>query len=168
MEIKWYRNIFIVWLLTGLWHGANWNYLFWGLYYCVILVIEKIFLLKILKKLPSFLRHLYAIFLFMIGWTIFRLENVKELFYVLKTMFVIKGGNIVTSILENINITQAIPYIVIGIVLSTPLLKKMYDKYHDKNIFFCIIFDMIIYGIFILSIIKLIGTTYNPFIYFRF
>ncbi len=166
-KAKWYRNIFIVWLLTGLWHGANWNYIMWGLYYGVILVIEKQFLLNFLEKLPKLIRHLYSIFLFMLGWTIFRLENTNDLLYALKNMFVLKKQNVFETLLGNINILQAVPYVIIGIILSTPIIRAINNRFRNNKIY-TFIFDMAVYGIFLLSIVKLIGSTYNPFIYFRF
>lgn len=81
------RNIAIVWLLTGIWHGASWNFLLWGVYFGILLVIEKLVLLKLLKKLPGFISHCYAIFLVWIGWVIFAFEDTKKISGFLKAMF---------------------------------------------------------------------------------
>lgn len=124
-KVKWYRNILIVWFLTGLWHGASWNYIIWGLYYAIILMLEKAFLLKKINKWPSLFKHLYSIFFFMIGWCIFRLENIGELLQVLGTMFSFKESNFIILLLENADIMQSIPYVILGIIFSTPLYKTI-------------------------------------------
>lgn len=85
-------NIFIVWLLTGFWHGAEWNFIIWGLYYFIILMLEKSFLLRVLKKLPAVLRHIYSLFLINMGWVIFSNDNLDKLGKTLRCMFGI--GNI--------------------------------------------------------------------------
>ena len=166
-KIKWYRNIFIVWLLTGLWHGANWNFIIWGLYYGTILVLEKNFLLKVLKKIPRVFKHFYTIFIFVLGWTIFRLENTSDLFYALKNMFIFKNSDFINLLLEQVNLLQAIPYVLLGLILCTPLIKNI-ATWIRKNKVGYVLVDLCIYAVFIFSIIKLIGSTYNPFIYFRF
>ena len=76
-KLKWIRNICVVWLLTGLWHGASWNFVLWGAYFAIILLIEKIFLLKFIEKSPKIIQWLYAIFLIMLGWVIFRCESME-------------------------------------------------------------------------------------------
>ena len=81
-------NILVVWFLTGLWHGADWNFILWGLYFGVILLIEKLFLGKVLEKLPNFFRHLYALFLIAIGWIIFAVEDLGALGGFVKSLFI--------------------------------------------------------------------------------
>ena len=75
---KMYRNILVVWFLTGFWHGASWNYVLWGMYYCVFLLLEKAFLLKVLKKLPAFVSHIYTLAVVLFGWWLFVFENLGE------------------------------------------------------------------------------------------
>ena len=87
-KLKWIRNICVVWLLTGLWHGASWNFVLWGAYFAIILLIEKIFLLKFIEKSPKIIQWLYAIFLIMLGWVIFRCESMELMKNVLSKMFV--------------------------------------------------------------------------------
>ena len=89
-KLKWLRNILVVWLLTGLWHGASWNFILWGVYYGVILIIEKVFLGKLIEKLPKVLQHIYALFFIIIGWVIFRVEDFSQMGIVLQKMFVCK------------------------------------------------------------------------------
>ena len=76
--IKQYRNLFIVWSLTGIWHGANWTFMAWGLYYGILIALEKAFLDKLLKKLPQIFRHIYLVLIVMIGWVFFRAENITQ------------------------------------------------------------------------------------------
>lgn len=89
-KFKWIRNIILVWLLTGLWHGAAWNFIIWGIYYGLLLLFEKLFLNKLLNKLPSIINWLYTFIIVMIGWMIFRSNSLNELLLFIKTMFVYK------------------------------------------------------------------------------
>src|SRR5690606_12861730 len=86
-RVKQYRNLFIVWFLTGLWHGANWNFILWGLYYCGFLIIEKTFLQKWLKDKPVFISHIYTILVIIVGWVFFGFEDIDKGISFIKTMF---------------------------------------------------------------------------------
>ena len=86
-KVKQIRNILIVWLLTGLWHGASWNFVLWGLYYGVLLILEKFVLDKVLKKLPAFFQHFYALFVVIIGWVLFAFEDMTAMGDYFKFMF---------------------------------------------------------------------------------
>lgn len=171
-KIKHIRNILIVWLLTGFWHGAAWNFLFWGLYYGILLLIEKFFLKKYLDKLPNVIKHIYAIFFILIGWCIFAFDDTKQLITYLGNMF---GQNQLPLINQETLyylVTNGM-LIVIGIILSTPLIKRISNRLARKNnqktqmiVFFI---TLIIYtSIFILSVSYLVDSAYNPFLYFRF
>lgn len=171
-KIKHIRNILIVWLLTGFWHGAAWNFLFWGLYYGILLLIEKFFLKKYLDKLPGVIKHIYAIFFILIGWCIFAFDDTKQLVTYLGNMF---GQNQLPLINQETLyylVTNGM-LIVIGIILSTPLIKRISNRLARKNnqktqmiVFFI---TLIIYtSIFILSVSYLVDSAYNPFLYFRF
>ena len=102
--IKIIRNILIVWMLTGFWHGANWNFIIWGLYYGILLLIEKFVLKNILEKIPNIFKHLITLFLVIIGWVIFRITNINTLLETLKYMFIFRGENIQQFILNNLYI----------------------------------------------------------------
>lgn len=166
-KIKWLRNILIVWLLTGLWHGASWNFILWGIYYGVILIIEKLFLGKYIEKLPKIFRHIYTLFFVVIGWVIFRIEDFSQMGVVLQKMFVWTKSEILDNIILNYDIFASLPYIIIGIIGSIPISAKIKAKikngvtYSTLSTIWCLV-------IFIISVCFLLTATYNPFIYFRF
>ena len=165
--LKWVRNMFVVWALTGLWHGASWNFVLWGLYYCVLLIFEMKVFYKVLNKLPSFFKHLYAIFIFVIGWVIFRVDNISELLLTLKNMFVYNGVDLKEYFYLNTNLLLKMPYIFVGALLSTQIIKKFNQKYENKT--WHIVVSTVVYGIlFYASVFLLMSSNYNPFIYFRF
>lgn len=167
-KIKWLRNILIVWLLTGLWHGAAWNFILWGLYYGIILIIEKVFLGKLVEKLPKFFQHIYALLLIIIGWVIFRIESIKQIFIVFKNMFKFKSTDILNDIVFNTNILAALPFIIIGLICSIPILFKVQKLENKHKYFYKILSNTTILSLFLISIAFLVKSTYNPFIYFRF
>ena len=162
------RNILIVWFLTGAWHGASWNFILWGLFFGIILILEKLVLLKILEKLPKWTNHIYAIFLVLISWAIFAFEDLSKVKDYLLTMFHLNGSSIINAdalyYLKNYLII-----IVIGIILSTPFIAGVLKKLEEKqtNIRSILITGIYI-GILILSTASLVSDSYNPFLYFRF
>ncbi len=166
-KLKWIRNILVVWALTGIWHGASWNYLLWGLFYGLILLLEKEFLHKLLDKLPKFINWLYAFIIINIGWLIFRVENLHTLKSIFKNIFTFKWGGFTSFLTNNFNLISYIPFIIIGLIFSFPIFNKLNEKYKD-NIIYGIITDIILIGLLLLSISFLINNSYNPFIYFRF
>lgn len=166
-KLKWLRNILVVWLLTGLWHGASWNFILWGVYYGIILMIEKVFLGRIIEKLPKVLQHIYALFFIIIGWVIFRVEDFSQMGIVLQKMFTWQASGIIDNIVLNFDIFSSLPYILIGIIGSMPLLAGVGEKTKQTNSYL-IVSNLWSFGIFMLSICFLLVATYNPFIYFRF
>ena len=158
-KLKWFRNIFIVWFLTGLWHGASFNFILWGLYFGFILILEKLFILNILNKLPNFFKHTYTLLLVIIGFVFFEIENLKDIFNYFNTMFNLNNKFIDSTFIYYL--TPNITLIIISIISSTPLIKNILDK----NIYIRFIF--IILG-FILSVSFLVDSSFNPFLYFRF
>ena len=159
-------NILIVWSLTGLWHGASWNFVAWGLYYGIILLIEKLFLNKYLKKTPSIINHLYTMLIVIIGWVFFRSINISEAITILKSMIGLYGiGNINLYAYSGLLTINSILAIIIGLLASTTIIKKVYIKLEKKYYYLATI---ILLGIFILSVLEIAIGTYNPFIYFRF
>ena len=163
-------NLFIVWSLTGIWHGAATNFLLWGLYYFVFLVLEKFVLKKVLDKLPKWLAHIYALFVILIGWVLFRAEGLSGCIRIFKAMLV--PTVIDTTFAQlSIYIQSYGLYILAGIVLSMPVFPKLrqylMSKYKE-NMAVTTLYYLFVLGIFALSIIFLSQATYNPFIYFRF
>ena len=151
-------NMFVVWFLTGFWHGADWNFMLWGLYYFVFLVIEKAFLLDKLNK-SKVLSRVYTLLVVLVGWALFYITDLGSLWAFLGKMFTISGGVPATYFFKNYRIS-----ILIGILCSTPLTTKFYDKFKDKNR----VMRPVLLAIFVLSVAYLVDSTYNPFIYFRF
>lgn len=158
-----YRNLMIVFFLTGLWHGASWNFIVWGLFFGVFLLLERAGLDKILEKLPAVLQHLYALFVVMIGWVFFRADTLGNALIYLKCMFGITVGT-----MNNLNIlTEITPhfifFLIISILACTPLFKKILHRFES-----CWIRDFLIFAVFILALGYMVSSSYNPFIYTRF
>ena len=162
------RNIAIVWLLTGFWHGASWNYVLWGVFYGLLLMAEKLFLLKWLKKAPAFVGHIYTIFAVLFGWVLFAFEDLGKGVAFLKTMFGGGAGFISNGTLYQI--LSYLPLLIVCLVAATPLAKKIYGKLSCKagEGVLLTVDSVRIAGIMLLSIAYLISGSYNPFLYFRF
>ncbi len=167
------RNILVVWGLTGLWHGASWNFIIWGLYFGVLLLIEKFWLKKYIEKLPNILRIIYTDFLVLISWAIFAFDDFKSLSNWFSKMFGIGNSFVSTETLYYLKNYAII--IVICIIGCTPLMKTIYKKLNKKfenKKALSVIFDtaslIICIGIFVLSVAYLVNSSYNPFLYFRF
>lgn len=156
---KWFFNIFVVWFLTGLWHGASFNFILWGLYFGFILVLEKLFLLKILDNIPRLLRHLYVLFLIIVSFVVFDITNLKDIFDYLNAMFSINNTFIDKSFYYYL--VPNIVLLIISIIASTPIIKNILDK----NVY--IRSAILIFG-FIISCAFLVDSSFNPFLYFRF
>lgn len=160
-------NLLIVWSLTGFWHGAGWNFVMWGLYYFVILFIEKLFLLKALDKLPKFFRHVYALLLIIIGWVIFASDDVSVLLPYLGSMF---GANGAIGGMDVYTLLTKAVLLIICCIASTELPKKLFlsaaGAMNEKAAF--TLKSVLMIALLALSIILLIGDSYNPFLYFRF
>ncbi len=158
-------NLFIVWSMTGLWHGAAYNFLIWGLYFFVLLVIEKLFLSKVLKKIPAVFSHIYALFFIMIGWAIFNFENVTELWTFICGLFTAPDGAFSSQSLEAI--LCYLPVTIVGAVLSTPVLRTVHRKLYSKK-FYPVLLGAGALVVMVLCTASLVSDSYNPFIYFRF
>ena len=160
-------NLLIVWSLTGFWHGAGWNFVMWGLYYFVILFVEKLFLLKALSKLPKFFRHVYALLLIVIGWVIFASDDVSILLPYLGSMF---GANGALGGMDVYTLLTKAVLMVICCIASTELPKRllgtMTGKMNEKAAF--TVKSVLTLALLTLSFVFLIGDSYNPFLYFRF
>lgn len=155
-------NMLIVWAATGIWHGASWNYLLWGLYFFVLLVIEKLLLGKYLENLPNVLRHLYVLSLILISWAIFALEDPVQLGEYLRAMIGLNGAPLLNS--QTLYYLRSfLPVLILAGVCSTPLVSNLRNRINNKSIHFLIL----ILGM-ILCTAYVVASTYNPFLYFRF
>ncbi|WP_455715069.1 MBOAT family O-acyltransferase [Anaerosporobacter sp.] len=162
------RNIFIVWLLTGIWHGASMNFLYWGLYFAILLMLEKIFLLRYLEKLPAFVSRIYAMFFVLLGWVIFAFDNISEGKDYLAAMFGRMSNSFANG--ETIYLLYNNGVLLIILILAssgilTKLVKKKMDKVTLPNTIICNIYYLLIL---FLSVAYLVDASYNPFLYFRF
>lgn len=166
-KLKWIRNILLVWMLTGLWHGAAWNFIIWGIYYGLLLLFEKLFLNKLLKKMPSIVNWLYTFIIVMIGWMIFRSNSLDELLLFIKTMFTYKHTDWITILADNLSTFNSLIFVIPAFILSFPIFKSINKKYSNKTIYI-VISNMILLGLFLVCIVYLTSSSYNPFIYFRF
>ena len=160
-------NLLIVWGLTGFWHGAGWNFLMWGLYYFVILFIEKLFMLKTLDKLPRFVRRIYALLLIVIGWVIFACDDVTVLLPYLGSMF---GANGALGGMDLYYLTTRAVLLVILALASTQLprlcAEKLTSGMGEKTAF--IVKAVFTLALLVLCMMFLVSDSYNPFLYFRF
>lgn len=168
--LKLVRNIFIVWALTGIWHGAAYNFILWGLFIGLLLVIEKLWLGKYISKLPKFLRSVYVLFFIMISFIIFNAESLNDAIYNIKGLF---GFNKEVFI-NNYTIYYLKSYLIvliISIVGSTPLLKNIVEKLRKNktiNNFINVLEPIFLIILLLLVTAYLIDSSYNPFLYFRF
>mgnify|MGYP000756211420 CR=1 FL=1 len=162
-------NIMIVWFLTGFWHGANWNFMLWGVYFGVILLCEKLFLGKALKKIPAFFQHIYALLFIVIGWGIFSYEDFGKLTQNFKNMFG-AGGLPLINHQTVFWLAQYAVTIVILVIASTQLPKKLCLKLQIKcpEICGCILQPLFALTLLAVSTAYLAGNSFNPFLYFRF
>lgn len=171
--LRTYVNLFIVWFLTGFWHGASWTFIAWGLYFGLLIGLEKAFLDKILKRLPKFVRHLYLILVAMIGWIFFRADSFTYSIGFIKNMFFL-GTDTLYNGLALSYLNDYIFVIIISIIFCMPTYSYIREKIKQKNerIFensFYYFSNSMIYMItFLYVVFKLVNSTYNPFLYFRF
>ena len=165
-KLKWIRNIMVVWLLTGLWHGAAWNFIIWGLYFGVLLMIEKLFLKKLLDKLPKFISRIYVLFIVMISFIIFSGSNTAEIFKNLGGIIGIGTDSLVS--LESIYYLKSyLVVLILGIIGATKLPANIANSEKLKKIT-NVIEPIFLLLILILSTSYIIDSTFNPFLYFRF
>lgn len=162
-------NIFIVWFLTGFWHGAEWNFIIWGLYFGVLLTIEKFFLIEKLKK-SKILSHIYVIFLTAVSFVIFSANNLTEALQSVSGLFGYKNLPLISK--ETIYYLKSFGFIIIiGIICSTPLLKNLKKRLSEKKIFSKVLNVLEIPVMILLMLIctaYLADGSFNPFLYFRF
>ena len=160
---KWIRNILIVWLLTGIWHGAGWNFLLWGLYYALWMLAEKLFLGSILERVPGALRHVYAMLIVLGGWVLFSVENMGRLAVYFQTLL---GGAELYRPGDGYHLWSYLPMLVILTLASTPLAKSLWGKLGERAR--AVLGPALVLGGLVLCTASLVDASYNPFLYFRF
>ena len=169
-KYKLIRNILVVWTLTGLWHGAAWNFIIWGLYFGIILLIEKLVLKKYLDKMPNILKHLYVLLIVGLSFVIFGADNMTRAFDILKNIVGLNGLPFYNKI-TGYYLRNYIIIIILGILFSTPIIKNIIERLKKKDSIKKIINlgeIVLILIIFLLVTSSLIDNSYNPFLYFRF
>ena len=166
--------MFVVWALTGLWHGASWNFLFWGLYFFVFLMLEKLFLKKLLDKLPV-LSNLYTLLVVFIGWILFRNSDMQLGLAVFRGLFGL-NGNPITNFAATTLVKNNLYILLFSCLASTPLLRFLCRKLGEalersragSAVWIALSCWLLPIGLLILSTMGLVGNSYNPFIYFQF
>ena len=162
------RNILVVWMLTGLWHGASWNFVFWGLYFGVILLIEKLFLGKLIRKLPNILQWLYAFLLIVFGWVLFEMNSLPAIGNFVAAMFGLNGAGFADRqslylVLSNIAV------ILLCAVCATTLPRRVFSwlrsKWRAGANGVRLSAELLL---FFVCLCYLVTSTYNPFLYFNF
>ena len=162
-------NLFVVFLATGIWHGASWNFVFWGLWHGTFIIFEKLTGWHKINKgiLCSSLQHIYTIFIFVIGWVMFRAENMEYAWQYIKNMFgLIKEHQIMYQLSYYIDNVEILAF-VIGGIAATPVFKNIL-AHNKKSKYSLYILNIWMLVLFILSLATIAASTYNPFIYFRF
>ena len=158
-------TLLLVWGLTGLWHGAAYNSVLWGLYYGLLLILEKFVLKKFLDRLPSFVQHIYTLFIIIIGWGLFYFTDVGQLGEFMVDLFNF-GNGICGDQAFNL-IMSNLPMLIIAAVASTPLATMLYTRFEHRR-FMWIPETLYCMGVLVVSTASLVNQSYNPFLYFRF
>lgn len=165
------RNILIVWLLTGFWHGASWNFVVWGLYFGVLLILEKLFLLRLLQKLPSFFQHAYMMLLVVLGWAVFAFDSLGDGLQFIRALFGGYGQALWDGGALYLLYTNIILFIIAAIG-STPLPGRLWNRL-DRRLeahpvpLGALESALVACGM-LLCVAFLVDASYNPFLYFRF
>ena len=159
---RWLFNLLMVWCATGIWHGASWNYLLWGLYFYVLLITEKLLLGRFLERLPGWLRHGYVTVLVLISWAIFALEDFSQMGQYLAAMLGLRGLPLFNS-LTGYYLRNYLPILLIAAVASTPVVITHWRKLN------CPALKLVVLLLGLLACTAyVVAGTYNPFLYFRF
>ncbi len=167
-------NLFVVWFLTGLWHGASWNFVLWGLYFFVFIMLERLFLQKVLDKAPKIIPYIYSFIVVYFGWILFKYEDMGTIGSILRGMFCL-NGNTFSSFETRTHLLSYLFFIIAVMFAFTPLFKNLYTKiFRNENAntvvrvtgsILEIVYPIVVV---LLSALALIGDSYNPFLYFQF
>ena len=158
-------NLLVVWAATGIWHGASWNYMIWGLYFFVLLMVEKFFLLDRLNRAPAVVGHIYTMFFVLVSWAIFAIEDAGHLAGYLRVMFGL-GSVPLTDSAFGYYLTSYLPILCVAGLASTPLGASLYRRLKPRAAqAVCAV--LVLAGL-VVCTAYLVDGTYNPFLYFRF
>ena len=158
-------NIFIVWGLTGIWHGASWNFLLWGLYFGLLLTIEKFVLLQRLQKAPRFLAHLYTLFFVVLGWVLFDFTRLSDMGAYFANLFTLQNGLLTSDGLALL--LSHLPLFAFAVVFSAPTARKAFERCKSHRVYRTLEPALGLAAL-VLCVASLVSSTYNPFLYFRF
>ena len=160
-------NLLIVWMLTGLWHGASWNFVLWGLFYAVLLIIEKLFLLKFLDKIPSAFSHIYTLFFVVLGWVLFYFENFGEMSRFFLLLFGV-GSSGFANTFDLYEFIRLFTFIIILVIACTPYPARIFNKFTERFKAGKVISLVLTASGLVLSTAYLVSSSFNPFLYFKF
>lgn len=167
-------NLFLVWAFTGLWHGASWNFILWGLYYYVLIVCEKLFIGKYLERIPRVFEHLYTLLAVIVGWVFFYFDDMEKLKSFFKILVGI-GENPFVNVTDGTVFTNHMLFFILAVIAVTPIsqkIKKVFVEFIEKSKATEIAGNtlLVVYtvGLLLINTAAIIGSSYNPFLYFRF
>jgi D-alanyl-lipoteichoic acid acyltransferase DltB (MBOAT superfamily) len=168
---RWIFNMAVVWACTGLWHGANWTFIIWGIYFGLILIAEKLFIGRFIEKLP-FIKHIYALFLIIIGWVIFRAESIGQIGEIFCAMFGIYGSGgakiPIAAVLQQSECGVIFfVMLAVAVIASMPVSKRLKEKLTQFK-YGALVMDLCAVIVFVICVMELALGSYNPFIYFDF
>ncbi|MFR4162896.1 MAG: MBOAT family O-acyltransferase [Paraclostridium sordellii] len=168
-KLRNYINLFIVWFLTGFWHGASWTFIAWGLYFGILIAMEKAFLGKILDKIHPPISHLYLVLVVMIGWIFFRSNSFTYAFNYIKLLFGL-DNNLLYNNLTIMYLNDYSYILILSVIFSVPIIPILKNKLHElkETHAYYIIKSIVFMSMFVAIVIELVNSTYNPFLYFRF
>ena len=172
-KFKTYRNLFVVWLLTGLWHGASWYFILWGVFFFVFLVAERLGLLKLLEKIPAFFSHAYLLIVVFFGWILFRFSDFRFIPIVITGLFGL-NSNPLSDFETKTLLVGNIIFIIVALFSVTPFVKRISDALKNSgsgsplSVVYKILSIVLPVAILFLSTLTLVGDSYNPFLYFQF
>ncbi len=168
---RWVINLLVVWGLTGFWHGAQWNFVLWGLYYGLLLLLEKLFLGKLLERCPKGVRWAYTMFFVLIGWVLFDRTDFSQMVTALATMFTFVPTDFIGALAADTAIVRGLFYLIPGVLCAFPILpwlRKRFVKDGPSAVTATAVESVLSLGLLVLCIIYILSMSYNPFIYFRF
>ncbi len=164
---RWIANILIVWSLTGLWHGASWNFAAWGLYFGLLLLVERLFLGQLLGRLPRIARHLYTMGIVLVSWVIFGLDSVATIGEYLGQLFALRGIDLYNAEALYILRSNAV-LLLIALLGAVPIARALYERYAERGPIRAVAMPAFSVAVLMVSIAYLVDSSFNPFLYFRF